>query len=127
MKILLLFISLTYISWGPMSTPPDNSRQIDSKIDTTVYEISPVDLSEVVKEKHGELNTATEEILVNDYLAEFKNLDEMEDPCLGNCEIWTLGCFCGESVTYQWCPCPWFPPLPLMMGHEFCLALCAEE
>lgn len=109
-----------------MSTPPDNPRQIEGEIDTTVYEIFPVDITEVVKEKHGDLNAAIEEILVNDYLAEFKNLDEMENPCLDDCEIWFIHCACGENVTFQWCPCPWFPPSPWVMAASLCNALCPQ-
>jgi len=110
-----------------MSTSLDNSGQIENEIEKLVYEISPSDLTEVAKEKNGDLNTVIEEKLVNGYLTESKNLDEMENPCLNDCQVWTLGCSCGESVTYQWCPCPWFPPTPVMMGHEYCMALCADE
>ena len=33
--------------------------------------------------------------------------------CTENCIIVSLSCTCG-SLNFQWCPCPWTPPMDLM-------------
>ena len=132
MKFILLFIAFAYISSGPTSTPVDKPMEVESEINTTVYEIFPVDITEVVKEKYGDLDAeemdkAIEKLLVNDYLSVSKTLGEMDDPCLDGCQVYGIQCKC-TVIYFQWCPCPWYHPGgPWAAGREYCQATCANQ
>ena len=131
MKSLLLFISLTYMSWGAMSTPPDTTvRDQLNPVEANSYEIFPVDITEVVRAQHGDLNAtemqaAIQKLLVNDYVTAFKSLEEMDNDCLGDCRTYTVTCHCGTVISYQYCPCPWFPD-PAEQMFSLCNQACDE-
>lgn len=132
MKFLLLFISLTYMSWGPMTTPVDTKVQDQlNTVEATSYEIFPVDITEVARAQYGDLNetemqAAIQELLVNDYVTEFNLLEEMDRDCLDDCQEYGVNCTCG-TIYFQWCPCPWFPPSPEAMAGSICASACNQQ
>ena len=87
-------------------------------------------LSEIeIKEHNFKLETTLEGNKIVEF---YRDIDikssEIEDSdCSQNCELWGANCSCGASFTFQWCPCPWFPPTPQAMGSALCQQACNNQ